>query len=76
MSFYMFCVALSMDMLFFMLRVCELFGATIRNMFVCGCYFLLNVIELLLWLEVLCWIDQAWSSKGCVCGVPVIPVCI
>ena len=26
--------------------VCELFGETIRNMFGCGCYFLLNVREL------------------------------
>ena len=25
--------------------VCELFGETIRNMFWCGCYFVLNVIE-------------------------------
>ena len=28
-----------------MLRVCELFSETIRNMFVCGCYLLLNVME-------------------------------
>ena len=28
-----------------MLRVCELFGETIRNMFGCGCYLLLNVME-------------------------------
>ena len=27
------------------LRVCELFGEIIRNMFGCGCYFLLNVNE-------------------------------
>ena len=32
----MFCVALSMDLfLFCVLRVCELFGETIRNMFGC-----------------------------------------
>ena len=31
------CVALSMDLPD--LRVCELFGETIRNMFGCGCYF-------------------------------------
>ena len=32
------CVALLMDLFF--LRVCELFGETIRNMFGCSCYFL------------------------------------
>ena len=31
------CVALLMDMC--VLRVCELFGETIHNMFGCGCYF-------------------------------------
>ena len=25
--------------------VCELFGKTIRNVFGCGCYFLLNVMD-------------------------------
>ena len=33
----MFCVGLLMDL--FVLRVCELFGKTIRNMFGCVCYF-------------------------------------
>ena len=41
----MFCVALSMDL--FVLRVCELFGETIRNIFVCVVILLLNVMELL-----------------------------
>ena len=36
----MVCVALSMDM--FVLCVCELFGETIRNMFGCVCYFLVE----------------------------------
>ena len=31
------CVALLMDL--FVLRVCELFGETINNVFGCGCYF-------------------------------------
>ena len=38
----MFCVALSMDL--FVLRVCELFGETIRNMFGCICYFVVVVV--------------------------------
>ena len=33
--------------LFCVLRVCELFGETIRNMFGCVCYFVVNVMELL-----------------------------
>ena len=41
----MFCVALSMDL--FVSRVCELFGETIRNIFVCVVILLLNVMELL-----------------------------
>ena len=36
----MFCVALSMDLL--VLRVCELFGETIRIMFGCVCYFVVQ----------------------------------
>ena len=34
------CVALLMDL--FVLRVCELFGETIRNMFGCVCYFVVE----------------------------------
>ena len=26
---------------------------------------LLNVMEVLVWVEVLCWIDREWSSKEC-----------
>ena len=37
----MFCVALSMD-LCSVLCVCELFGETIRNMFGCVCYFVVE----------------------------------
>ena len=29
----------------FVLRVCELFGETIRNVFGCSCYFVLNVMD-------------------------------
>ena len=28
---------------------------------------LLNVIECLVWVEVLCWIDRVWSSKESAC---------
>ena len=37
------CIALLMDL--FILCVCELVWETIQNMFGCGCYFLLNVME-------------------------------
>ena len=52
--------------------VCKLFGETIRIIFVCVCYF---VVEgdgsCCVWLEVIYWIDHVWSSiecVGCVCG--------
>ena len=42
----MFCVVLSMDLLVFMCcvfeGVCELFGETIRNIFGCVCYFVVE----------------------------------
>ena len=42
----MFCVALSMDLFFFVYcvfdGVCELFGENIRNMFGCACYFVVE----------------------------------
>ena len=42
----MVCVALSMDLFVFLCcvfdSVCELFGETIRNMFECVCYFLVE----------------------------------
>ena len=38
----MFCVALSMDLFVCVLRVCELFGVTIRNMCGCVCYFVVE----------------------------------
>ena len=28
---------------------------------------LLNVMECLVWVEMLCWIDHVWSSKECAC---------
>ena len=34
------CIALLMDL--FVLCVCELFGETIRNMFGCDCYFVVE----------------------------------
>ena len=41
---YMFCVALSMDLFVCCVfdGVCELFGETIRNMFGCVCYFVVE----------------------------------
>ena len=47
-----------------MLRACELFGETIRNVCGCSCYF---VVECYGCVVVLCWIDHVWSSKECVC---------
>ena len=47
--------------------VCELFGKTIHNMFWCDCYFVVNVMAVIVWVEVLCWIDRVWSSKECAC---------
>ena len=37
-------------------------------MFECGCY-LVECYGRLVWVEVLCWIDRVWSSKGFVCCV-------
>ena len=47
-----FCVTLSMDLFVFVLRVFEWFGDTIRNMFGCVCYFLVQcdgVVMFCLW---------------------------
>ena len=46
--------------------VCELFGETIRNMFGYVSYF---VVECLVLMDVLYWINQVWCSKECVCCV-------
>ena len=53
---------------------CELFGETIRNMFGCVCYFVVEGDGVVVcgwrccvWLEVLYWIDHVWSSIQCVC---------
>ena len=49
-----------------MLRVCELFGETIRNMSGCGCYFVVECYgSVWVRVEMLCWIDRLWSSKEC-----------
>ena len=47
--------------------VCELFGETIRNVFGCGCCFVAECFDNLVWVEVLCWIDRVWSSTECAC---------
>ena len=41
----MLCVALLMCLLFCVLRVCELFGETIRNVCGCSCYFVVECNE-------------------------------
>ena len=54
--------------LFCVLRVCELFGETIRNMFGWGllfCCWMWWTCDV--WLEMLYWIDHVWASKRCVC---------
>ena len=48
-----------------MLRVCELFGETICNMFWCGCYFVVECYGNIVWMEVLCWIYRVLSSNEC-----------
>ena len=63
----MLCVFLLMC-LFCVLRVCELFGETIRNGLGVVAMLVLNVMEVFsVWVVVLCWIDHVWSSKECVC---------
>ena len=48
--------------------VCEMFDETISNIFVCGVIWLLNVMNLISVLKLLCWIDHVWSLKESVCG--------
>ena len=50
-----------------MLRVCELFGERIRNVFGCSCYFVVECYGSVKCVVVLCWVDHVWSSKECVC---------
>ena len=68
-----FCVALSMD-LFALCVVClTVFVNCLVKQFAicfgCVCYFLLlNVMGVVVWLEVLYWIDRVWSfNRMCVC---------
>ena len=57
--------------------VCELFGETIRNVFGCSCYFVVECYACFsVCVVVLCWIDHVWSSKECVCVVPVFPISV
>ena len=49
--------------------VCELFSETIRNIFGCGCDFIVEgygSVECWVWMKVLCWIYPVWYSKECV----------
>ena len=44
--------------------VCESFVETIRKQCLgVLAILLLNVMEVLVWMEVLCWIDHVWPSK-------------
>ena len=45
-SLYLMCCSVngSVCLVCCMLRVCELFGETIRNMFWCGCYFVVALL--------------------------------
>ena len=65
------CVALLMCLCFVGCvfdSVCELFGETIRNVFGCCFYFVVECYGcVLVCVVVLCWIDHAWSSKECMC---------
>ena len=66
-----FCVTLSMDLFCFMCcvfdSVCELFGKTIRNMFGCVCYFVVEYEGALSVVGGALLDDHVWSSKECVC---------
>ena len=53
-----------------MLRVCEMFGETIRNMFGCGCYFVVECYGGAMLYR------QCMVFQKNVCVVPVIPMCI
>ena len=43
----------------------ELFGETIRNMFWCGCYFVVECMSMFSVVGGALWIDRVWSSKEC-----------
>ena len=56
-----------------MLCACEFCGEIIRNMFRCGCYFVVECYGSV-WCGWRCWIDRVWSSKvcaGCACDPSV-----
>ena len=55
--------------------VCELVGKTIRNMFGCGCYFVV-VCYGVVWCAWRCSIDRIWFSKERVCVVSVMSLCV
>ena len=47
-------------------RVFELFGETIRSVFGVVAIMLLNVMDVLVWVEVFYCTDRVWSSIECV----------
>ena len=66
---YILCIDLSMDLFACCLSasVCELFDETIPNIFFGVVNILLLIVmEVLVWVEVLCWIDHVLSSNECV----------
>ena len=57
------CVAVLMDL--FVLCVCELYGEPIRNMFGCGCWFVVECYGTALLMVFLCVIVHTmWSGKS------------
>ena len=57
--------ALLMDLLYCVMRVCELKCVWVWLLFCCSMLW-----KCLVWVEVLCWIDHVWNVRV----VPVIPV--
>ena len=68
----MFCVALLMCLFVLCVACLTVFVnclvKTIRNVFGCSCYFVVECYGcVLVCVVVLCWRDHVWSSKECVC---------
>ena len=74
------CVSLLMDLFVLCLAWLTVFvNCLVKQFAICLgviVILLLNVIECLVCVEVLCWIDRLWSSTECVCVVPVNPLCV
>ena len=67
----MLCVALLMD-IFVLCVTCLIVhvNCLVKQFAIClgvVVILLLNAMEVLVWEEVLCWINRVWSSKECAC---------